>query len=81
MSHEKTLSSLTTVPLISKSAAKTAYLDVAQSFLSGLAQIMFRSERQRQRRALTRLDVRLLQDFGVTRSQAREESSKWFWQD
>lgn len=81
MSHEKTLSSLTTVPFISKSAAKTACLNVAQSFLSGLVQIMFRSERLHQRRALARFDVRQLQDIGVTRSPTREASCKWFWQD
>ena len=36
--------------------------------------------RARQRRALARLDDRLLDDIGLTREDARRETSKWFWQ-
>ena len=37
-------------------------------------------ERMRQRRALAQLDDRLLDDIGLTRDDARRETSKWFWQ-
>ena len=37
------------------------------------------SERRSQRRVLAELDERLLQDIGVTRSQARFEAAKPFW--
>ena len=37
--------------------------------------------RARSRRELSELDERTLQDIGVTRSQARFESSKPFWID
>jgi uncharacterized protein YjiS (DUF1127 family) len=36
-------------------------------------------ERYRQRRALARLDDRLLRDIGMTREQARRETRKPFW--
>jgi len=36
-------------------------------------------QRLRQRRALARLDARLLRDIGVTAEQAERESSKPFW--
>lgn len=35
--------------------------------------------RQRQRRALTELDDRMLRDIGVTRDAARREANRWFW--
>lgn len=37
------------------------------------------SERARQRRALGRLDDRLLRDIGLTPEQARSESMRPFW--
>ena len=37
-------------------------------------------ERARQRRALARLDDRLLNDIGVSRAEARHEARKLFWQ-
>lgn len=40
---------------------------------------MFR--RARQRRALSRLDARLLDDIGVSAAQARWESEKPFWRE
>ena len=36
-------------------------------------------ERSRQRRALAELDDRLLDDIGVTRSEARREAAKPLW--
>lgn len=38
-------------------------------------------ERQRQRRALARLDERLLRDVGIRADQARAEAGKLPWQD
>jgi uncharacterized protein YjiS (DUF1127 family) len=37
-------------------------------------------DRRRQRLALAELDDRLLADIGVSRTQARREASKPFWQ-
>lgn len=39
------------------------------------------AERQATRRALERLDTRLLDDIGLTAREARAESGKPFWQD
>ncbi len=38
-------------------------------------------QRARQRRALSRLDERLLNDIGVSAAQARQESEKPFWRE
>lgn len=37
-------------------------------------------ERARQRRALSRLDTRLLRDLGLQRDHVHGELRKWFWQ-
>lgn len=37
------------------------------------------AQRRRQRRALARLDDRLLRDIGIDREQARREVAKPFW--
>lgn len=42
--------------------------------------LLFWFERWRQRRALAKLDDRLLDDIGVTQTQARQEADKPFWQ-
>ncbi|NQU62102.1 MAG: DUF1127 domain-containing protein [Rhodospirillales bacterium] len=42
---------------------------------------MFWFSRARQRRALLRLDSRLLSDIGVDRPSARREGIKPFWRD
>lgn len=39
------------------------------------------NQRSRQRRALARLDARLLRDIGVSPEQARRETTKPFWRD
>jgi uncharacterized protein YjiS (DUF1127 family) len=44
--------------------------------LAALAQ-----QRIRQRRALARLDARLLRDIGVSPEQARRETAKPFWRE
>ena len=41
--------------------------------------VWFWIERSRQRRALAELDDRLLRDIGLTRDEARRESSSPFW--
>jgi uncharacterized protein YjiS (DUF1127 family) len=38
-------------------------------------------ERARQRRALLRLDDRMLKDIGISRADAEREASRPFWQD
>jgi len=48
--------------------------------LAVLIQTLFLySERSRQRRALSKMDYRLLDDIGVTRAAANYETSKPFW--
>jgi len=39
------------------------------------------ADRQATRRALDRLDARLLDDIGITAQEARTEAAKPFWQD
>lgn len=56
---------------------------VVSRILAGIDRIgatisLWRS-RQRERRALMKLDDRFLRDIGVTRSQAVEEAGKPFW--
>ena len=46
---------------------------------AALRAIWFWRERSRQRRALAELDDRLLRDIGLTRDEARRESSSPFW--
>jgi uncharacterized protein YjiS (DUF1127 family) len=41
--------------------------------------VWFWMERSRQRRALAKLEDRLLRDIGLTRDEARRESSTPFW--
>lgn len=38
-------------------------------------------ERSRQRRALLRLDSRMLKDIGISRCDAEQEAAKWFYQE
>jgi uncharacterized protein YjiS (DUF1127 family) len=44
-----------------------------------LAWVRACAERARQRRALSRLDDRLLRDIGVSRSEVDAEQAKWAW--
>ncbi len=55
--------------------ARGALLD---RLLRGLS---FRLARQRQRKALGRLDDRLLADIGVSRQAAEQEAAKPIWRD
>lgn len=45
----------------------------------GLRRLLALRELQRQRRHLAQLDARLLEDIGLTRSEAREETGRAFW--
>ena len=38
-------------------------------------------ERSRQRRALLRLNQRMLKDIGISRCDAEQEAAKWFFQE
>lgn len=38
-------------------------------------------QRSRQRRALLRLDQRMLKDIGISRCDAEREAAKWFFQE
>jgi uncharacterized protein YjiS (DUF1127 family) len=49
------------------------------SHLSLLAWVRTAAERWRQRRALERLDDRMLRDMGISRLAAQEEARKPFW--
>lgn len=49
------------------------------AFAAGLALLRLWHERARQRRALARLDDRLLRDIGITRAEANREINKPFW--
>ena len=51
---------------------------VKHSILTILA---FWLERTRQRRALLRLDDRMLKDIGLSRASAHNEGEKWFWEN
>lgn len=46
-----------------------------------LSLLAFWRNRARERRALSRLDDRLLSDIGLNRDAAARESSRRFWQD
>jgi len=57
--------------------ATTTWLAVTL-IVMGRNAILYR-ERSKQRKALTELDDRLLEDIGVTRAAAKYEASKPFW--
>lgn len=53
-----------------------------RAWLHHLARFIERAcQRSRQRRALARLDARLLRDIGVSVEQAEREAAKPFWRD
>ena len=52
------------------------------SLLRRIGQLLvFWAARSRQRRALSRLDTRLLRDIGVNHYDAKREAEKPFWRD
>ncbi len=54
---------------------------IARATARGWRPIVFWHSRAHQRRALSKLDDRLLDDIGVDRRSARQEMVKQFWQD
>ncbi len=56
---------------------------IAEGLFGGLVRIehefAVRQERQRSRRQLLQADDRTLRDIGITRSQARREALRGFW--
>lgn len=59
-----------------------AGIDGAQGFLKrGLREVLGMIERHRQRRSLAALDDHLLRDVGLSRTEARREADKAFWQE
>lgn len=81
MSQERVVRTSFTVPRVPKAEAYPTRRDHGSFSSDFRNQLRFWFARYKQRRALARLDDRLLRDIGVTRSQAHEESRKWFWQD
>jgi hypothetical protein len=83
--QEKTYSSIASVPLV----ARHHHTLTGKKVLSALqcavtwvcVWVWIGVGRSRQRRALRRLDNRLLDDIGLTRQQANRETSKLFWQE
>ena len=58
-----------------------ALLHPVRLFLQITQLLTFWAARYRQRRALARLDARLLRDIGITHYDAKREAEKPFWQD
>jgi len=63
-----------------EAASAGSRTSLGRLFLSASAAMQLWYERSRQRRALARLDERLLRDIGVDRASAMQEVSKPFWQ-
>ena len=59
-----------------------AGIDGAQGFVKrALGEVLGMIERHRQRRSLAALDDHLLRDVGLSRTDARREADKAFWQE
>lgn len=81
MSHEKIIHSGFTVPLLPLSDRRVLRLGQRATLLKIYGTLATWFARWKQRRALSRLDDRLLADIGVTRTQAKHEADKPFWRD
>ncbi|MGB0722815.1 MAG: DUF1127 domain-containing protein [Gammaproteobacteria bacterium] len=64
-------------PIICHRPASDLYLALRH----GWAGFVYRWNRQRHRRRLLAMDDRLLEDIGLTRTQAQAEGMKPFWKD
>ncbi|MBL4690077.1 MAG: DUF1127 domain-containing protein [Rhodospirillales bacterium] len=64
-----------------KTAGQSLRRMIARLTARGWRAILFWHARAHQRRALSELDDRLLDDIGVDRRSARRETVKRFWQD
>ena len=60
------------LPRIERRRSRRGVVDV-------LVAVVLYIERQRQRRALLRLDDRMLRDIGLTRADVEREADKPFW--
>jgi uncharacterized protein YjiS (DUF1127 family) len=54
---------------------------IVRALANGWRKAWFWHSRTRQRRALSALDARLLNDIGIDRRSTRREAAKGFWQD
>lgn len=81
MSHEKIIQPSFTVPLLPLSDRRVLQLGPRTKLLKIYGILTTWFARWKQRRALARLDGRLLEDIGVTREQANREAAKPFWRD
>ena len=54
---------------------------IVRALANGWRKAWFWHSRTRQRRALSALDARLLDDIGIDRRSARREAAKGFWRD
>lgn len=81
MSQEKVLPAFCSVPNVARGRVRYRALIHRPELQLARNTVGFWFERWKQRRALARLDDRLLADIGVTREEAYVETQKWFWQD
>lgn len=66
------------IPQFSSSARQTGVQDwFVDALRSALSWLVYWDDLARQRRALSRLDDRQLEDIGVTRVEADQESRRW----
>ena len=79
--QEKTALSISSVPLVAHRHQNLTGRKIISALQSALDLTCLWAARSRQRRALQSLDERLLDDIGLTREQAQNEASKFFWQD
>ena len=81
MSREKVLQAFYSVPNVARGDVRRGAVLRVLDLRLARHTIDFWYERWKQRRALARLDDRLLADIGVTRQEAYIEAQKRFWQD
>ena len=81
LTREKIYPPITSVPFVAQRHRDITGSKDLSTLQIAMAWICVWAERSRQRRALRELDDRLLDDIGLTREQAQNEASKFFWQD
>ncbi len=79
--QQQTSPHIISVPRIAPSYRKERVFALSGMFQRTMTALRLWRERSAQRRALGKLDDRLLKDIGLTREQARRETLKLFWQD
>jgi uncharacterized protein YjiS (DUF1127 family) len=73
--------SLNAVPAAREPTASRPGRGVRGSVMLAVARLLCWHELARQRRALLRLDDRMLKDIGITRTDAEHEAGRPFWDD